>query len=679
MDFHVFAGNVDLIWDEPDWACGSSATLSSRGSSSTTGAEAVHRRVTFPLRPSKPELRICSPCSTGRLRGDCVGGRERRGVPEVRPDLLPADGPSAQKSDVTQARLQLTRPQILAFRRQVGSLDQRMTPGRRSLRVAAWAGLQDSVPRAALLSIHARVEGTKPSTWEDSSLVQLWGPRFSVHVVAARDLAVFSLGRLPDGAPPDGSRKTWPPVFSHCSVGRGRLTARRETLSARTTTGSLRRADRDGRHPLGGSPGAGRLDRAATAGRSGEARLELARRYLHVFGPATPTAFARWAGIGPRDGVSAFRAGTSLTEVRTPIGDGWILSDEPAFRAALGPAAPARLLPSGDAYFLLQGADRELLVPDAARRGALWDRACLARRGPRRRRGGRHVAAGGRNGDGAALAPTLPRGAPSGRIGGGSLTAAGCAGSDRRPLGRRRPPRCFVVNAGSTRSRGQRFASHVPTSSEKSVASASRRPGRTRVASWVDSAAAASASSSRPNVQPLHEHDTGFEREARNREPVGVVPDGPLLDRIVLHGDREGRVEIRLLVEGSRSYQPVLGRGLTGLIVRTTPGGATCGGPIAVAYACRKPCRGRRRRLARRPGPARDGRTRARASAPLRACRARQILTPSRAWVLRRQPARHDRRRRRWIRARGCRTARVRPSHCVQPFQHPVEGARMGP
>ena len=37
-----------------------------------------------------------------------------------------------------------------------------------------------------------------------------------------------------------------------------------------------------------------------------------------------------------------------------------------------GPAAPARLLPSGDAYFLLQGADRELLVPDADHRGALW-------------------------------------------------------------------------------------------------------------------------------------------------------------------------------------------------------------------------------------------------------------------------------------------------------------------
>jgi len=41
-------------------------------------------------------------------------------------------------------------------------------------------------------------------------------------------------------------------------------------------------------------------------------------------------------------------------------------------RAAPGPAAPARLLPSGDAFFLLQGADRDLLVPDEQRRQALW-------------------------------------------------------------------------------------------------------------------------------------------------------------------------------------------------------------------------------------------------------------------------------------------------------------------
>src|ERR1700690_1567397 len=96
------------------------------------------------------------------------------------------------------ARLGLTRPQILAFRRQAGGLGERLARGPDSLRRAAWAGLQDSMPRAALLSIHARVEGTGPATWEDPSLVQLWGPRFSVFVVAARDLAVFSLGTLPD-------------------------------------------------------------------------------------------------------------------------------------------------------------------------------------------------------------------------------------------------------------------------------------------------------------------------------------------------------------------------------------------------------------------------------------------------------------------------------------------------
>src|SRR5512133_4400770 len=94
--------------------------------------------------------------------------------------------------------LMLSRAEILAFRRRVAALDKRLPPGRGSLRQAAWAGLQDSMPRAALLSIHARVEGAGPSVWEDPSLVQVWGPRYNVYVVAAPDLAVFTLGRLPD-------------------------------------------------------------------------------------------------------------------------------------------------------------------------------------------------------------------------------------------------------------------------------------------------------------------------------------------------------------------------------------------------------------------------------------------------------------------------------------------------
>ena len=231
------------------------------------------------------------------------------------------------------------------------------------------------MPRAAVLSIHARVEGTGPDTWEDPSLVQLWGPRFSAYVVPARDLAVFSLGRFPDDA-------------------RGRRVA--EDLASRLD------AFLDGRTMTYGEAGDGlgeipnRLRYAAATGRvlirwdgarqptiwtvpppavdPRDARLELARRYLHVFGPSTAAGFAQWAGIGPAGGRAAFEGlAGSLTPVRTPVGDAWILTaDEPTFRAGGGPVAPARLLPSGDAYYLLQGADRELLVPDPDRRGELW-------------------------------------------------------------------------------------------------------------------------------------------------------------------------------------------------------------------------------------------------------------------------------------------------------------------
>ena len=273
------------------------------------------------------------------------------------------------------SRLELTRAQILAFRRHVGALDQRLPRGRRSLRRAAWAGLQDSMPRAALLSIHARVEGTKPSTWEDPSLVQIWGPRHHTYVIPARDLAVFTLGRLPD---------------------EGRALRVAEDLAARLhrNLGGAKMPYGVAGRALGGHPN--RIRYAAPTGTvlirwegarqpivwtvprpeidPRDARLELARRHLHIFGPTTAKAFAEWAGISPQGGIAAFDALRRwLTEVRTPIGDAWILtSDEPALRAAPRTVAPARLLPSGDTYFLLQGRDRELLVPSPAFRRALW-------------------------------------------------------------------------------------------------------------------------------------------------------------------------------------------------------------------------------------------------------------------------------------------------------------------
>jgi hypothetical protein len=271
-----------------------------------------------------------------------------------------------------QSPLRADRASILAWRLRVGNLDARMPDGRRSLRRSAWAGLQDSAPRAALLSLYARIEGIKASAWEDASLVQLWGPRRAVYVVPERDRAVFSLGTLP-----------------------GELEARSsiEALAARlrTALAGRRMPAGDATRAAGGHP-----TRIRVAGATGTilirwdgareptvwaveppavdpetARLELARRYLHILGPGTAPGFARWAGIAPADGDAAFDAlDKELLAVRTPS-DAWILArDEQGLRDSAGERPGARLLPSGDVYLLAE--DRELLLADPNHRKRLW-------------------------------------------------------------------------------------------------------------------------------------------------------------------------------------------------------------------------------------------------------------------------------------------------------------------
>ena len=270
--------------------------------------------------------------------------------------------------------LDLSRAQIIAFRRRAGALDHRLPPGPDSLRRAAWTGLQDSMPRAALLSIHARVEGTGPSAWEDPSLVQLWGPRFNVYTVAARDLALFSIGIRPDDERARQRAEERAALLAglgagrmdHAEVGRTLGVHPNSLMYAATTGTVLIRWDGARRPTIWTVPPPDADPR--------DARLELARRYLHISGPATTASFGWWSGLGALAAAAVFEAlAAEMTAVRTPIGEAWILAaDEPAFRAAPGPAAPARLLPSGDAFLLFHGPDRELLVPDAARRQMLW-------------------------------------------------------------------------------------------------------------------------------------------------------------------------------------------------------------------------------------------------------------------------------------------------------------------
>lgn len=278
---------------------------------------------------------------------------------------------------MTGKRLDLGREQILAHRRRASFLEERLPAGTASLKRAAYAGLQDSMPRAALLSIHARVEDTGPSAWEDPALVQIWGPRFSAYAVAAEDRHVFTVSRMPEDA-------------------RGLAVA--EDMAARMAAFLAGRRMKFDDVDAGVGGVGNRMRYAAPTGtilirwdgarqpdlwavprpkvQPLDARMEMARRHLNIFGPVTPGSFADWAGIGPRRAQAAYDeldAAGELTPVGTPIGDRWILaSDEWSFRTAPRPTDAVRLLPSGDTYYLLQGRDRELLLQDASHRAELW-------------------------------------------------------------------------------------------------------------------------------------------------------------------------------------------------------------------------------------------------------------------------------------------------------------------
>jgi hypothetical protein len=226
--------------------------------------------------------------------------------------------------------LELSREQILARRRKVSALETRLAHSERSLERAAVAGLQDSVPRAAVLSIHARVSEAGPGVWAEPPLVQVSGPRYSAYVIAESDLAVFTLGRLPEQLK---ARQRADDVADRleAALGGERMDVRDVARIVGLQPNALRYAAPTGRFliywdgarqpPIWSVP-------APTVDPS-DARLELLRRHPHVFGPGTPDSFASWAGIRPKMAASAFDIlSRELIAVRTPIGEACILASD---------------------------------------------------------------------------------------------------------------------------------------------------------------------------------------------------------------------------------------------------------------------------------------------------------------------------------------------------------------
>ena len=105
---------------------------------------------------------------------------------------------------------------FLAFQASAWRAGPATSPGPQSLRRAAWPGIQDSMPRAALLSIHARVEGDRSRRpGRTRSLVQLWGA--SVQRLRRRLRATWPCSRsarCPTTPRADDGRSNSPPTWT---------------------------------------------------------------------------------------------------------------------------------------------------------------------------------------------------------------------------------------------------------------------------------------------------------------------------------------------------------------------------------------------------------------------------------------------------------------------------------
>ncbi|HEU4426843.1 MAG TPA: crosslink repair DNA glycosylase YcaQ family protein, partial [Pilimelia sp.] len=94
------------------------------------------------------------------------------------------------------------------------------------------------------------------------------------------------------------------------------------------------------------------------------ARRELARRFLHLCGPATHHRLAAWLAIPPAAARRLLDAIDDVVDVTVDGRRGWMVAPDLDAVATAPPPVAVRLLPAYDP--LTEIADRELLVPDSA-------------------------------------------------------------------------------------------------------------------------------------------------------------------------------------------------------------------------------------------------------------------------------------------------------------------------
>src|SRR5918996_3657428 len=312
------------------------------------------------------------------------------------------------------------RARILAFRLASHNLTERL--GSRSLAKAAVAcGIQETPTGSAAVALAARVDRLTPAAREralgrDRTLVQLWSLRGAPHIVPARDLGAFTAGAMPvDRASFDVFLGGWTKPIAGAGLDPFDLldrmaTAARSLLDGKTLDVNelrdalLRRVrplsritrPKEARHDMpeplyralgltgkvcivegrGTDSVMARTDqwlktRPPTANPT-TARAELARRFLHCYGPATAERFAEWTGRSPKDAKTAF--GLLADElVQVDLGAkqrGWLLASDTKAAGVTPSPSGVRLLPMRDPY--LHQRDRATVLPDATARKKVW-------------------------------------------------------------------------------------------------------------------------------------------------------------------------------------------------------------------------------------------------------------------------------------------------------------------
>ena len=249
------------------------------------------------------------------------------------------------------AAVELTWPQVHAFRLHRHHLDGRAPKRKLADVVGELGGVQAQVMSAAELQVAVRVECTvddvRRALWQDRSLVKTWLMRGTLHLARSEDLPVYvgAMGRHwvsqmrqswltymqitekefwticeQIGAALDGTPITREALIA--KVGRGRSEHVRQILRS-GWGGMLKPAARNGLLCFGPSRGQSvtfvRPESWLPSWRvvdPDEAVVEMARRYMRIYGPSTKNDFARWWGAWPGVANAAWKGlGPELVSV----------------------------------------------------------------------------------------------------------------------------------------------------------------------------------------------------------------------------------------------------------------------------------------------------------------------------------------------------------------------------